>query len=107
MQSQKGEKMKEGIIYNIAKSKIRKLEETLIGDNEYEERQRRINHATEQMAKSNLSDEQNQLVDELVCAHVAQQEYLNVYMYKEGFLDFVELYGEISREKKRIQKTNN
>ena len=96
--------MSEGLIYNIAKSKIQKLEEALAGDSGYEERQKRVNHAAEQVAKSNLSDEQNQLVDELIFAHVAQQEYLNVHMYKEGFLDFVELYGEISREKRKKQE---
>lgn len=96
--------MSEGLIYNMAKSKIQKIEEALTGDSGYEERWERIKYATEQIAKSNLSDEQNRLVDELVCAHVAQQEYLNVHMYKEGFLDFVELYGEISREKRNKQK---
>lgn len=96
--------MSEGVIYSLAKGKIQKLDKTLDGDKEYETRQKRVNHATEQMAKSDLSYEQNQLVDELVCAHVAQQEYLNVHMYKEGFLDFVEIYGEISKEREKRRK---
>lgn len=100
----KGEKMSEGVIYRLAKGKIQKLDKTLNGDKEYEESQRRVNRATEQMAKSDLSYEQNQLVDELVCAHVAQQEYFNVHMYKEGFLDFVEIYGEIRREREKEKK---
>lgn len=85
------------IIDSLAENKIQILEESLERDKEYRERQERVNHATKQMAKSGLSDEQSRLVDELVCAHVAQQNYLNVCMYKEGFLDFVEIYAEAKR----------
>lgn len=96
--------MKESVIERLAESKIRILEESLEGDKEYRERQERVNHATEQMEKSGLSDEQNRLVDELICAHVAQQNYLNVLMYKEGFLDFVEIYAEASRATREKKK---
>lgn len=96
--------MGESVIDSLAENKIRMLEESLEGDKEYRERQERVNRATKQMAKSGISDEQNQLVDELVCAHVAQQNYLNVHMYKEGFLDFVEIYAEASRATKDKKK---
>lgn len=92
--------MGESVIDSLAENKIRMLEESLEGNKEYRERQERVNRATEQMEKSGLSDEQNRLVDELVCAHVAQQNYLNVHMYKEEFLDFVEIYVEASRATK-------
>lgn len=72
------------------------INEDLLHHEEYMEIQKKIDERTEEVDRQGFTEEQQMMIDRLVCAHTESGAFYGRVTYKQGFRDCASLLQEMN-----------